>query len=75
MYEEKTDRKLKRLFIRNGYLTGFILIGETERAGIYTSLIRQKIPLDSIDFESLKKTAALVSFSPETRGKMLGGVV
>lgn len=49
-YEEKADGKIKRLFTRNGYLTGFTLIGETDRAGIYTSLIRERIPLgvDSI---------------------------
>lgn len=75
LYEEKTDSTLKRLFIRNGYLTGFILIGDTHRAGIYTSLIREQIPLDTIDFDTLKKNAALTSFSKEIRKNILGGVV
>ena len=41
-YEEQDEHRLKRLFMRDGRLTGFILIGETERAGIYTSLIRER---------------------------------
>ncbi|MBQ8827842.1 MAG: NAD(P)/FAD-dependent oxidoreductase [Clostridia bacterium] len=75
VYEEKTDSKLKRLFVKDGRLTGFILIGQTERSGIYTSLIREKTPLDSIDFELCKKSATTAVFSSEIRGKKFGGVV
>lgn len=75
MYEEKAPGKLKRLFTRDGLLTGYILIGEIDRAGIYTSLIREKTPLDSIDFEMLKKVATSAAFSHETRVKKFGGVV
>lgn len=75
LYEEKGDGKLKRLFVRNGFLTGFILIGETERAGIYTSLIREKTPLGTLDFEMLKKVATSAAFSPKVRRKKFGGVV
>ena len=45
LYEEKGNGTLKRLFTKNGFLTGFILIGRIERAGIYTSLIREQTPL------------------------------
>ena len=75
MYEDKTDDTLKRLFTKDGLLKGFILIGKTERAGIYTSLIREKTPLDTIDFETIKKVATSVAFSPENRRKKFGGVV
>lgn len=75
LYEEKEEGRLKRLYTKDGYLTGFILIGGNERAGIYTSLIREKVPLDTINFELLKKGATLAAFSPETRRKSLGGVV
>lgn len=67
MYEEKSEGKIKRLFTKNGRLIGFILIGETERAGIYVSLIREKTPLDSLDFEMLKKVATSAAFSKATR--------
>lgn len=75
LYEEKTENTLKRLFTKNGELKGFILIGENERAGIYTSLIREQTPLDTIDFELMKKVATSVAFSPENRRKKFGGVV
>lgn len=74
-YEEKTAATLKRLFTRNGLLTGYILIGNVERGGIYTSLIREKTPLDSINFELLKKVTTLAAFPEESRRKKLGGVV
>ena len=73
--EEKTDGTLKRLFVQDELLKGFILIGKTERAGIYTSLIREKTPLDTIDFDTMKKMATSVAFSPENRRKKFGGVV
>ena len=63
------------MFIRDVLLTGFILIGETERAGIYTSLIREKTPLDTLDFEMLKTVATSAAFSPKVRRKKFGGVV
>ena len=75
IYEEKTETSLKRLFTEDDLLKGFILIGCDERAGIYTSLIRERTPLSSIDFEILKKTATTAAFSPEIRRKKFGGVV
>ncbi|MBE6529444.1 MAG: NAD(P)/FAD-dependent oxidoreductase [Ruminococcaceae bacterium] len=75
MTEEQENGSLKRFFVKDGLLKGFILIGKTERAGIYTSLIREKTPLDTIDFESSKKLASNSIFSLETRRKKFGGVV
>lgn len=75
LYEERSEGKLKRLFSRDGLLTGFILIGDTDRAGIYTALIREKTPLDTINFDLLKKVTTFAAFPAETRGKKFGGVV
>lgn len=75
MIEEKTDKSIKRFFIKDNLLKGFILIGETHRAGIYTSLIREKTPLDTIDFELTKKVASNLIFSQKIRRKKFGGVV
>lgn len=75
VYEEQSDKSCKRFYVRDGRLVGFILIGETERAGIYTSLIRERTPLSDIDFELLKKVATTMAFSPEIRRKKFGGVV
>lgn len=49
----RTSAGVKEFYIKNNMLKGFIIIDDTERAGIYTSLIRNKIPLDSVDFEAL----------------------
>ena len=75
IYEEKAENTLKRLFTKDGKLKGFILIGINERTGIYTSLIREQISLDTLDFETMKKNATSVAFSPESRRKKFGGVV
>ena len=75
VFEEKQVSTLKRFYRKDGLLTGYILIGDMDRAGIYTSLIREKIPLDTLDFDLLKKSAALAAFPRENRGKILGGVV
>ena len=75
VYEEHTDNSLKKLFIRDNRLVGFELVGQTERAGIYTSLLRNGTPLDSLDFERLKKVPDLSAFRAENRRKMLRGMV
>ena len=66
---------IKRFFIRDGLLCGYILIGETARAGIYTSLIREKTPLNTVNFDLLTKTATSAAFTEENRRKKFGGVV
>ena len=71
----QTEEGIKRYFTKDGLLRGYILIGETERAGIYTSLIREKTPLDTVDFDLTKKVASNLIFSRENRRKKFGGVV
>ena len=74
-FEEKREGILKRFFVKDNCLIGYMLIGETDRAGIYTSMIREKDPLDTVDFELLKKVATTFAFSGENRRKKFGGVV
>ena len=73
VYEETDEDGSKTFFVKDGLLKGFILIGKTERAGLYTSLIREKIPLDQIDFERMKKSATSAAFSAQKRRTMFGG--
>lgn len=75
LYEEKTETSLKRLFTKDDALIGFILIGCDERAGIYTSMIREKTPLSSVDFDMMKRGATTAAFSSEIRRKKFGGAV
>ena len=63
----------KKLVVRDNLLRGFILIGEVARAGIYTSLIRERTPLDTVDFELLREKPQLMAFTTERRAVKLGG--
>ena len=66
---------LKRFFVKDNRLAGYMLIGETDRAGIYTALVREKTPLSEIDFEAVKETAGNIIFSADERRKKFGGAV
>lgn len=75
IYESADGENVRKFFVKDGLLRGFMLIGDVRRGGIYTSLIRNKIPLDSVDFELLQKNATFLAFLSENRRKMFGGVV
>ena len=75
VYEEKTENTLKRIYTKDDLLKGFILIGGQERAGILTSMIREKTPLSSVNFEIMKKVATTVAFPADIRRKKFGGMV
>ena len=74
-YEEKTDFSIKRLFVKDDRLRGFLLIGCNERAGIYTSMIREQTPVSEVNYDLLKTGATTIAFSAENRRKKFGGVV
>ncbi len=63
----------KKMFTKDNRLKGFILINQPERAGIYTSLIREQVPLDTLDFDLIFEQPQLMAFSPRERAKKLGG--
>lgn len=75
MYEQRDGDSVKRLFTKDNRLVGFMLLGNVERAGIYTSLVRNSTPLDTVDFEKLKINPSLLGFSDKYRRKNLGGVL
>jgi len=66
------DKSYKRLFFSNNKLNGYILIGNVEKAGIYTNLIREHIPLDTIDFPLVCEKPGLMAFTKESRMEKLG---
>ncbi len=74
-YEEKDDGHIRRLYVKDGLLKGFMLIGGFERAGIYTALIREKTPLAELDFELLKTGATTAAFPAAERKIKFGGAV
>lgn len=73
-YLERDENNYKLLVTRDNHLVGFILLGNVERAGIYTALIREQTPLDSIDFELIREKPQLMAFSRAERAKQLGGI-
>ncbi len=75
MYEESDETHIKRLFVKDGRLTGFMLIGKTHRTGIYTALIRNQTPLSTVNFERLKIEPQLAAMGSAYRGKVLKGAV
>ncbi len=74
-FEDEDNGAIRKIFVKDGRLAGFILIGKTDRAGIYTSLIRERTPLDTVDFELTKKVASNFIFPQEVRRKKFGGAV
>lgn len=70
-YEEINEDSYKKLFYKSNKLKGYILIGNVERAGIYTSLIKKQTPLSSIDFDLIKEKPQLMAFSKKTRHEFL----
>lgn len=67
------DGVYKTLYYTDANLNGFIMIGEVERAGIYTSLIRERTPLKDIDFDLVKENPQMLAFSRQVRREKLGG--
>ena len=47
------------------------MVGDVARAGIYTSLIRERTPLDTLDFEQIRRQPQLMAFSRADRERML----
>ena len=63
----------KRLFYSENKLNGYILIGNVEKAGIYTGLVRERTPLDTIDFPLVCQRPGMMAFCRGDRKKKLGG--
>ncbi|MDR2953410.1 MAG: FAD-dependent oxidoreductase [Treponema sp.] len=72
-YYENKNGCYKRLFYNNNKLNGYILAGNVNKAGIYTSLIRERTQLDSIDFPLVCEKPGLMVFTSEERKAKLGG--
>ena len=73
IYAANSGSCYKRLFYGDNRLNGYILIGDVEKAGIYTSLIRERTPLDSIDFGLVCEKPGLMAFTKDDRTVKLGG--
>ena len=73
VYAETGKEHYKRLFYGDNRLNGYILIGNVEKAGIYTGLVRERTPLDTLDFPLVCEKPGLMAFRKEVRTVRLGG--
>lgn len=71
-FTETNGENYKRLIFRGGKLVGYILMGDDiRRAGIYTSLIREQVPVNTVDSALLKEKPQLLLFGREARKNKL----
>ena len=75
IYSEVSGSGCRKFFAKDGRLCGFIMTGDVSRAGIYTSLIRNRVPLEGIDMRQLAEYPSLLLFGTEYRKEKLGGLV
>ena len=74
-YITETENTYKKLVFRENRLVGYILMGEVARAGIYTSMIKERINLGDVDLEMLKDKPQMMMFGKARREEKLGGII
>ncbi len=74
---EKTEvtvgEDYRALYTEGGFIKGFILIGDSARAGILTDFIRKKRPIGGVDAKELLAGRDLSLYPAEERRAALGG--
>lgn len=73
-YVDEDENNYKKLVFRDNTLKGFILMGDVRRAGIYTSMIKERIDLGEVDIELMKKAPQMMMFGKARRLDKLGGI-
>jgi NAD(P)H-nitrite reductase large subunit len=63
-YDEKTGAS-KRFYVKDDRLVGMILVGDVDRAGIYTYLMSERIPLSSLDMKLTDDGFGLMALGQE----------
>ncbi len=69
--EDISAQNYKKLFIKEGRLVGFIIIGDIKNVGIYTSLVREGTPLDKLDWRIMSKCPLLCAYPAKERDEKL----
>ncbi len=73
--ETNENGAVKKIFFEDNRIVGFVLIGDTRNAGIYTNFIRNRIPADDILEEKLKDMPNISLYNDEMRRNFLESVV
>lgn len=74
LHEKITPGGYKAFYVKDGYLVGYMLVGDTKRAGIYTGLISGRVPLTEVN-DDLFDQPSMVIFDEKTRKKYLASKV
>lgn len=75
---EHFDRKrlvYKKIVLKNERIVGAIFVGDIERAGIYTGLIKEKVDASSFKEHLLEEDFGLISLPKEYRKHLVGDEV
>jgi NAD(P)H-nitrite reductase large subunit len=73
---QELDRKretYKKIILKDGVIVGTIFIGEIDRAGIYTGLIKEKIDVSGFKDILLREDFGLISLPKEYRKHLVKG--
>ena len=70
---DERAHRYRRLVIRDGRLVGAILVGDVNRAGIYTGLIRSKVPVNDCCKTLLSPHFGLLSLPEHYRKHVVTG--
>ena len=65
----------RKFFCKDGCLKGYILIGDISRAGIYTTLVREQIPLKQLGGTEPFDLPEMICFPAQLRDELLNGGV
>ena len=72
-YSDSNKSIYKKIVLKDQKIVGAILIGNIERAGIYTGLIKDKVDVASFKEYLLKEDFGLVYFPPIYRKHLVSG--
>jgi NAD(P)H-nitrite reductase large subunit len=70
---DSKSRTYKKIILKDGVIVGAIFIGEIDRAGIYTGLIREKIDVSGVKDFLLREDFGLISLPREYRKHLVKG--
>lgn len=71
---KKSGSQYKRIYYSDDVLKGYILIGDVSNAGIYTNMIRERIPLKTVDKKLMFESPRLMAMPFAYRREKLGGI-
>ena len=73
-YIKKSGSQYKCIYYSDDVLKGYILIGDVSNAGIYTNMIRERIPLKTVDKKLMFESPRLMAMPFAYRREKLGGI-